>query len=91
MSAGAIPLGSKTCPEGFEVTVNVQVGLPHQGSASTSPRSVPLTGPAAKFSRTPTRIRSGPPALGADTDALLAGMGYDAGQVEALRRNGVVR
>src|SRR3989304_3924942 len=45
MSAGAIPLGSKTCPEGFEVTVNVQVALPHQGSASTSPRSVPLTGP----------------------------------------------
>ncbi len=30
------------------------------------------------------------PALGADTDALLAGLGYDAGQIDVLRRNGVV-
>src|SRR3990172_8711427 len=45
MSAGSIPLGSKTCPEGLEVTVNVQAALPHHGSASTRPRSVPLTGP----------------------------------------------
>jgi len=31
----------------------------------------PITGPAAKFSRTPMRIRSGSPALGAHNDAIL--------------------
>lgn len=33
--------------------------------------SAPLTGPAAKFSRTPTRIRRAAPAAGADTEAVL--------------------
>ena len=32
----------------------------------------PITGPAAKFSRTPTRVRSGAPAPGADTAEVLA-------------------
>ncbi len=35
----------------------------------------PLTGPAAKFSRTPTRIRRGAPRPGADTAAILAELG----------------
>ncbi len=43
---------------------------------------LPLTGPAAKFSRTPTRVRSAAPALGQDNRAILAQLGYSA---EALR------
>jgi formyl-CoA transferase len=37
---------------------------------------LPVTGPAAKFSRTPTRVRWAAPALGAHTDEILAELGY---------------
>jgi crotonobetainyl-CoA:carnitine CoA-transferase CaiB-like acyl-CoA transferase len=50
----------------------------------------PITGPAAKFSRTPTRIRSGAPALGAHTDNILAELGIDADARRRLRESGVV-
>jgi formyl-CoA transferase len=40
--------------------------------------TVPVTGPAAKFSRTPTRIRSGAHALGADNEEILGELGFDA-------------
>ena len=50
----------------------------------------PLTGPAAKFSRTPTRIRTAARAPGADTDEVLAELGYDTTQSEALRAAGIV-
>ncbi len=50
----------------------------------------PITGPAAKFSRTPTRIRSGAPALGAHTDEILAELGIDAEARKRLRESGVV-
>jgi formyl-CoA transferase len=53
-------------------------------------RRVPVAGPAAKFSRTPTRVRSGAPALGAHTDELLAEVGVDATELAELRRDGVV-
>lgn len=48
-----------------------------------------IAGPIRVSGEPPPRRAA--PALGADTDALLAGLGYDAGQVDALRRNGVVR
>ena len=35
-------------------------------------------------------LRQGPPALGADTEALLAGLGYAQAQIEALRVDGVI-
>lgn len=41
----------------------------HDGSTA------PLTGPAAKFSRTPTRIRKGAPSAGTDTDEVLRDWG----------------
>ncbi|MAE94334.1 MAG: carnitine dehydratase [Deltaproteobacteria bacterium] len=50
---------------------------------------VPVVGPAAKFSRTPTRVRSGAPALGADTDAILDELGIDEEERRALRQRGV--
>jgi len=51
---------------------------------------VPLTGPAAKFSRTPTRIRTGPPALGADSDAILDELGVTREERALLRGEGVI-
>jgi formyl-CoA transferase len=45
----------------------------------------PLTAPAAKFSRTPTRIRSGAPAAGADTEEILVALGFDDQERAALR------
>ncbi|TVS18672.1 MAG: CoA transferase [Gammaproteobacteria bacterium] len=36
--------------------------------------------PAARFDRTPASIRRGAPGLGADTEALLVELGFDAGQ-----------
>jgi formyl-CoA transferase len=53
-------------------------------------RGVPVVGPAAKFSRTPTSVRSGAPALGAHTDEILGELGVDAEEREALRRDGVI-
>jgi crotonobetainyl-CoA:carnitine CoA-transferase CaiB-like acyl-CoA transferase len=43
---------------------------------------------AARFSRTSAAIRRGAPALGADTDAVLAEAGYSAAEIAALREEG---
>lgn len=51
---------------------------------------VPLTGPAAKLSRTPARLRTGAPALGAHTDAILRELGLDDAAIRALREAGTV-
>jgi formyl-CoA transferase len=51
---------------------------------------VPITGPAAKFARTPVAVRSGARALGADDDAILGEAGLDAAAIAALRRDGVI-
>jgi crotonobetainyl-CoA:carnitine CoA-transferase CaiB-like acyl-CoA transferase len=48
------------------------------------------TRPAARFSGTPCEIRHGAPALGEDTDAILAELGLSATEVAALRASGVV-
>ena len=50
----------------------------------------PITGPAAKFSRTPTTIRSGAASLGAHNDEILKELGIDAATAERLRVDGVV-
>lgn len=52
--------------------------------------SAPLTGPAAKFSRTPARVRSAAPRLGAHTAEVLGELGVDGAELERLRREGVV-
>ncbi len=49
---------------------------------------VPITGPAAKFSRTPTRVRTKAPDLGEHTDEILEEIGIDAEAREELRREG---
>lgn len=48
------------------------------------------TGIPVKLSATPGEVRCVPPRLGADTDAVLAGIGLTAAEIERLRRDGVV-
>jgi formyl-CoA transferase len=53
-------------------------------------RPAPVTGPAAKFSRTPTRVRWGAPALGRDNDPLLDELGVSPEDRARLRAAGVL-
>ena len=48
-------------------------------------RSVPVVGPAAKLSRTPTQVRSAPPALGAHTEEIVRELGIDGAEALRLR------
>jgi crotonobetainyl-CoA:carnitine CoA-transferase CaiB-like acyl-CoA transferase len=50
----------------------------------------PLTGPAVKFSRTPTRVRTAAPALGANNDEILTMLGYDDADRKRLKDDGVI-
>ncbi|MET0154369.1 MAG: CoA transferase [Candidatus Binatia bacterium] len=59
--------------------------VPQEGDATA-----PITGPAVKFSRSPVRIRSGAPPLGAHTDEVLREVGYDPSEIRALRAKGVI-
>ncbi|MDN5272224.1 CaiB/BaiF CoA-transferase family protein [Chloroflexus sp. MS-CIW-1] len=49
-----------------------------------------MVGPAPVFSATPATIRSAPPVLGADTEAVLAEFGYSAEQIRRFRAEGIV-
>jgi alpha-methylacyl-CoA racemase len=51
---------------------------------------VRLLGTPVKLSRTPAGVGRGGPALGADTDAVLAEAGFSAAEVEALKASGAV-
>ncbi len=52
---------------------------------------VTVLGPVAKLSRTPATVRSAPPSLSADTDAILRDeLGYSAEAIAALRERGVI-
>ena len=51
--------------------------------------TVPITGPAAKFSRTPIRVRTAAPPLGRDNEEILAELGFDAGAQQKLRDAGI--
>ena len=51
---------------------------------------IPLTGPAAKFSRTPTKIRSGAPQLGRDNNEILQSLGFSMKDINALRRDDII-
>lgn len=52
--------------------------------------TAPAVGPPAKFSRTPTSVRSAAAPLGAHTDELLAELGLTPGERDRLRERGIV-
>jgi formyl-CoA transferase len=52
--------------------------------------SAPITGPAAKFSRTPIKVRRRAAALGEDTEAILTELGFDVAARERLHSLKVV-
>jgi len=53
--------------------------------------SAPITGPAAKFSRTPTKVRSAAPSMGQHTDEVLTELGLDEDRRRALAQAGITR
>ena len=60
-------------------------------SRSTRPSGViRQVGLPFQLSATPASIRTSPPTLGQDTDAILGELGYDPTEIEALRARGVV-
>lgn len=61
-----------------------------QSTELTDGTTVPLTGPAAKFSRTPVRIRDSAPQLGAHNDEILGALGHDADALAKLRDQGII-
>ena len=52
--------------------------------------SAPLTGPAAKFSRTPVSVRHGAPSPNQHTDEILAEVGVTKEQLDLLRQAGII-
>jgi formyl-CoA transferase len=61
-----------------------------QDVAQQDGTTLPITGPAAKLSRTPLQVRTGAPALGAHSDDVLREAGFDAAAIAAFRKLGVV-
>ncbi len=61
-----------------------------QPTAQADGTTIPIVGPVAKFSRTPTRVREAAPDLGAHTDEILAQLGYGDAERQRLRDQGVV-
>jgi len=53
-------------------------------------KTLPLVGPAAKFSRTPVGIRHAAPALGQDNDTILKELGISDEDKTRLRNDGVI-
>ena len=49
-----------------------------------------LTGPVAKFSRTPTRVRTGAPAIGSHNDEILTEIGIEPATRKHLKAAGIV-
>ena len=53
-------------------------------------KTVPITAPAAKLSRTPLSIRMPAPTLGEHNSEILGELGYDEESRKVLRRDGVI-
>ena len=52
--------------------------------------SAPLVGPAAKFSRTPGRIRGAAPVLGRDNQRILSDLGLEETEIAALMKERII-
>jgi crotonobetainyl-CoA:carnitine CoA-transferase CaiB-like acyl-CoA transferase len=79
--------------QGFEDVVDdPQVEHNHWITTVEHPNGSPVrvVGIPMRFSETPGTIRSGPPAVGRDTDAVLSEAGYGDDEIAELRRDGAV-
>jgi crotonobetainyl-CoA:carnitine CoA-transferase CaiB-like acyl-CoA transferase len=63
---------------------------PHADSAAWRGRGWVTAEPAAQFDRIPARIRALAPLLGADSSAIMAELGYGAGDIARLEREQIV-
>ena len=61
-----------------------------QDTELTDGTRAPLVGPAAKFSRTPVKIRNAAPALGQDNAEVFGALGVDADTLARLRADGAL-
>jgi crotonobetainyl-CoA:carnitine CoA-transferase CaiB-like acyl-CoA transferase len=77
----------------FELLQDPQVRASQILEEHESPRfgRVRQPRPAARFDRTPARIRTLAPLLGEHTASILGELGYTAAEVERLERDGIVR
>jgi len=63
----------------------MRLDLPHPQAGAVPQVANPL-----RFSATPVDYRNAPPPLGADSDAILAELGYDSDTIARLRKAGVI-
>ena len=70
-------------PEAVELGMTVEQEHPAWGV-------IRQVGIPFRLAATPATIRTPPPTLGEDTDAILAELGYDAGEIAAFRARGVI-
>ena len=70
-------------PEAVELGMTVEQEHPAWGV-------IQQVGIPFRLAATPATIRTPPPTLGEDTDAILTGLGYDDGEIAGLRARGVV-
>lgn len=61
-----------------------------QDTRQANGTTIPITGPAAKFSRTPTQVRTAAPAIGAHDEEILRHVGFSTSEIETLREKGVL-
>ncbi|WP_282610080.1 CaiB/BaiF CoA-transferase family protein [Pelagibius sp. Alg239-R121] len=70
-------------PQVIESGIVIESDHPHAGRLRQAR-------PAARFSETPAELRHGGALLGAHNDEVLGDLGYNAGEIEALREAGVL-
>jgi crotonobetainyl-CoA:carnitine CoA-transferase CaiB-like acyl-CoA transferase len=90
-------LNAKGVPSGEILDLGAALNAPqikHRGTIQTVKEpgigDLQLFNLTAKFEKTPASITSPPPRLSAHTGEILGTLGYDAGQIDALRQKGVV-
>jgi formyl-CoA transferase len=79
-------------PAGVVQHVDEALASPHAQARNmvVETEGVRSVGTPIKFSRTPARMRRGPPRFHQDTDPVLREAGYSADEIAALRREGVL-